>query len=168
MAHPSAIKSITRSLRAENLCLKVSVLEILVTSCLVPGGRKKVLDAMTHYKEFAQERFRFQGIINDLDKNTGVCTDDLIVKTVIMSFINAVLSHEPDQESLEFRLHLRYEFIQLGLTNIVNKLRKHANHMLNKHLDLFDMTCKEDEKELARQFDVVLQYGPYYVFSYVV
>lgn len=168
MAHPSGINTIARSLLTENLRLKVSVLEVLDTSCLVPGGRKKVLNAMSHYKEFAHERFRFQSIINDLDRNTGVYTDDLIVKTVIMSFVNAVLSYGPDQERLEFRLHLRYEFIQLGLKNIINKLRRHANHMLKKHLDLFDAVCKEDEKELARKFEVVLQYGLFYVIYYVI
>lgn len=132
------------------------MLEILGASCLVPGGHKKVLDAMTDYKEFAHERARFQGIINDLDRNTGVYRDDLTVKTAIMSFVNAVLSYGPGQESLEFRLHLRYEFLQLGLKNIINKLREHENQTLDRHMDFFDMVRNEDEKELARKFEQVI------------
>lgn len=111
---------------------------------------------MTDYKEFAFERARFQGIVNDLDRNTGIYRDDLTVKTAIMSFVNAVLSYGPGQESLEFRLHLRYEFLQLGLMNIINKLRRHENQTLDRHMDFFDMVRKEDEKELARKFELVI------------
>ncbi|XP_025193799.1 disheveled-associated activator of morphogenesis 1 isoform X3 [Melanaphis sacchari] len=153
LAHPSAISTIARSLLTENPRTKVAVLEILGASCLVPGGHKKVLDAMTDYREFAHERARFQGIINDLDRNTGVYRDDLTVKTAIMSFVNAVLSYGPGQESLEFRLHLRYEFLQLGLKNIIIKLREHENQTLDRHMDFFDMVRNEDENELARKFE---------------
>lgn len=110
---------------------------------------------MTDYKEFAHERARFQGIINDLDRSTGIYRDDLTVKTAIMSFVNAVLSYGPGQESLEFRLHLRYEFLQLGLKNIIIKLREHENQTLDRHMDFFDMVRNEDEKELARKFEQV-------------
>ncbi|XP_050057795.1 disheveled-associated activator of morphogenesis 1-like isoform X3 [Aphis gossypii] len=153
LAHPSAISTIARSLLTENPRTKVAVLEILGASCLVPGGHKKVLDAMTDYKEFAHERARFQGIINDLDRNTGVYRDDLTVKTAIMAFINAVLSYGPGQESLEFKLHLRYEFLQLGLKNIIIKLREHQNQTLDRHMDFFDMVRNEDQNELARKLE---------------
>ena len=36
------------------------VLEILGAVCLVPGGHKKALDAMTHFQKFNEERTRFQ------------------------------------------------------------------------------------------------------------
>lgn len=36
------------------------VLEILAAICLVPGGHKKALEAMTHYQAYAMERTRFQ------------------------------------------------------------------------------------------------------------
>lgn len=38
----------------------LAVLEILGACCLVPGGHKKVLDAMVHYQQYAEERTRFQ------------------------------------------------------------------------------------------------------------
>ena len=41
-------------------CLFLSVLEILAAICLVPGGHKKALEAMTHYQAYAMERTRFQ------------------------------------------------------------------------------------------------------------
>lgn len=42
---------------------QVAVLEILGAVCLVPGGHKKVLEAMVHYQTFAAERTRFQVLI---------------------------------------------------------------------------------------------------------
>lgn len=51
-----------------------------------------------------------------------------------MSFINAVLNYGPGQESLEFRLHLRYEFLMLGIQPVIDKLRKHENETLDRHL----------------------------------
>lgn len=70
-----------------------------------------------------------------------------------MSFINAVLNYGPGQENIEFRLHLRYEFLMLGIQPIIDKLRKHENETLDRHLDFFEMVRNEDERELARKFN---------------
>ncbi|KAG4072083.1 hypothetical protein HA402_015582 [Bradysia odoriphaga] len=153
LAHPTGIDTIAQSLAADNIKTKVAALEILGAVCLVPGGHKKVLSAMVHFQEFAAERTRFQGIINDLDRSTGAYRDDVNLKTAIMSFINAVLNYGPGQENLEFRLHLRYEFLLLGIQPTIDKLRKHENETLDRHLDFFEMVRIEDEKELARKFD---------------
>ncbi|XP_021712250.1 disheveled-associated activator of morphogenesis 1-like isoform X2 [Aedes aegypti] len=153
LAHPTGIDTIARSLAADNIKTKIAALEILGAVCLVPGGHKKVLTAMLNYQEYAAERVRFQGIVNDLDKSTGAYRDDVNLKTAIMSFINAVLNYGPGQENLEFRLHLRYEFLMLGIQPVIDKLRKHENETLNRHLDFFEMVRNEDEKELARKFN---------------
>lgn len=108
---------------------------------------------MQHYQQFAFERTRFQGIINDLDRSTGVYRDEVNLKTAIMSFVNAILNYGLCQENLEFRLHLRYEFLMLGIQPIIDKLRGHENEMLDRHLDFFEMVRNEDEKELARRFE---------------
>ena len=68
-----------------------------------------------------------------------------------MSFINAVLNYGAGAENLEFRLHLRYEFLMLGIQPVIEKLRKHENETLNRHLDFFEMMRVEDEKELAKK-----------------
>lgn len=121
--------------------------------CLVPGGHRKVLEAMLHFQQYHSERTRFQSIINDLDKNFGIYKDNLSLKTAIMSFINAVLNYGPGQVTLEFRLHLRYELLMLGIQPIIEKLRKYENETLDRHLDFFEMVRNEDEKELARKFE---------------
>jgi len=123
--------------------------------CLVPGGHKKVLQAMLHYQKYASERTRFQTLINDLDKSTGRYRDEVSLKTAIMSFINAVLSQGAGVESLDFRLHLRYEFLMLGIQPVIDKLREHENSTLDRHLDFFEMLRNEDELEFAKRFELV-------------
>ena len=60
LAHPNSINIIAQSLSVENIKTKIAVLEILGAMCLVPGGHRRVLEAMLHYQKFAAERTRFQ------------------------------------------------------------------------------------------------------------
>ena len=133
----------------------MAVLEILGAVCLVPGGHRKVLEAMLHFQVYAGERTRFQTIVNDLDRSIGAYRDDVGLKTAIMSFLNALLNYGPGEDNLEFRLHLRYELLMLGIQPAIDKLRAHENQTLDRHLDFFDMVRAEDERELARRYDEI-------------
>uniref|UniRef100_A0A4W3IX21 Disheveled-associated activator of morphogenesis 2-like n=1 Tax=Callorhinchus milii TaxID=7868 RepID=A0A4W3IX21_CALMI len=155
LAHPESINIISQSLRSENVKTKIAVLEILGAVCLVPGGHKKVLQAMLHYQLHVAERTRFQTLLNELDKNTGKYREEVHIKTAIMSFINAVLNAGAGEDNLEFRLHLRYEFLMLGIQPVIDKLRSHENATLDRHLDFFEMVRNDDENELAKKFDAV-------------
>ncbi|XP_066532057.1 disheveled-associated activator of morphogenesis 1 [Hoplias malabaricus] len=155
LAHSESINIIAQSLATENIKTKVAVLEILGAVCLVPGGHKKVLEAMLHYQKHASERTRFQTLMNDLDRSTGRYRDEVNVKTAIMSFINAVLSQGAGETSLDFRIHLRYEFLMLGIQPVIDKLRTHENSTLDRHLDYFEMLRNEDELALAKRFENV-------------
>jgi dishevelled associated activator of morphogenesis len=135
----------------------MAVLEILGAVCLVPGGHRKVLEAMLHFQEYAGERTRFQvifhaivfppsinclwfnrvilflkTIVNDLDRSVGAYRDDVGLKTATMSFLNALLNYGPGEDNLEFRLHLRYELLMLGIQPIIDKLRAHENQTLDR------------------------------------
>lgn len=170
---------------ADNPKVKMAVLEILGAVCLVPGGHRKVLEAMLHFQEYAGERTRFQvtglstvkkkekkkelrnvqffsyplqqTIVNDLDRSIGAYRDDVGLKTATMSFLNALLNYGPGEDNLEFRLHLRYELLMLGIQPAIDKLRAHENQTLDRHLDFFDMVRAEDERELARRYEEVLE-----------
>ncbi|CAN2391180.1 activator of morphogenesis 2 [Pristimantis euphronides] len=85
----------------------------------------------------------------------GRYRDEVNLKTAIMSFINAVLNAGAGEDNLEFRLHLRYEFLMLGIQPVIDKLRQHENATLDRHLDFFEMVRNEDELELAKRFDMV-------------
>ncbi|XP_056150363.1 disheveled-associated activator of morphogenesis 1-like isoform X2 [Lampris incognitus] len=155
LSHSESINIIAQSLATENVKTKVAVLEIMGAVCLVPGGHKKILEAMLHYQRFACERTRFQTLLNDLDRSTGRYRDEVSLKTAIMSFINAVLSQGAGETSLEFRIHLRYEFLMLGIQPVIDKLRSHENSTLDRHLDYFEMLRNEDELTLSRRFESV-------------
>ena len=127
MAHDTGINIIAQSLATENTKTKVAVLEILGAMCLVPGGHKKVLEAMLHYQEFAFERTRFQGIINDLDRSTGKYRDDVNLKTAIMSFINAVLNYGPGRffiyvEYVEYTIYIIQIWQRITIFYIIHLL----------------------------------------------
>ncbi|XP_054617510.1 disheveled-associated activator of morphogenesis 1-like isoform X5 [Dunckerocampus dactyliophorus] len=155
LSHTESINIIAQSLATENIKTKVAVLEIMGAVCLVPGGHKKILEAMLHYQRFACERTRFQTLINDLDRSTGRYRDEVNLKTAIMSFINAVLSQGAGEASLEFRIHLRYEFLMLGIQPVIDKLRSHENSTLDRHLDYFEMLRNDDELALSKRFESV-------------
>uniref|UniRef100_A0A672GLH3 Dishevelled associated activator of morphogenesis 1b n=1 Tax=Salarias fasciatus TaxID=181472 RepID=A0A672GLH3_SALFA len=155
LSHSESINIIAQSLATENIKTKVAVLEIMGAVCLVPGGHKKILESMLHYQRFASERTRFQTLINDLDRSTGRYRDEVNLKTAIMSFINAVLSQGAGETSLEFRIHLRYEFLMLGIQPVIDKLRSHENSTLDRHLDYFEMLRNEDELALSKRFESV-------------
>ena len=88
---------------------------------------------MLHFQQYAGERTRFQTIINDLDRSTGAYRDDVGLKTAIMSFLNALLNYGPGADNLEFRLHLRYELLMLGVQPVIDKLRAHENPTLDRY-----------------------------------
>uniref|UniRef100_A0A669B676 Dishevelled associated activator of morphogenesis 1b n=1 Tax=Oreochromis niloticus TaxID=8128 RepID=A0A669B676_ORENI len=155
LAHSESINIIAQSLATENIKTKVAVLEIMGAVCLVPGGHKKILESMLHYQRFACERTRFQTLVNDLDRSTGRYRDEVSLKTAIMSFINAVLSQGAGETSLEFRIHLRYEFLMLGIQPVIDKLRSHENATLDRHLDYFEMLRNDDELAVSKRFESV-------------
>ncbi|KAH8235666.1 hypothetical protein KR032_005084 [Drosophila birchii] len=45
---------------------------------------------------------------------------------------------------LEFRLHLRYEFLMLGIQPVIDKLRTHENETLDRHLHMLLLPYTED------------------------
>ncbi|XP_026478989.1 disheveled-associated activator of morphogenesis 1 isoform X3 [Ctenocephalides felis] len=155
LAHPTGIDTIAQSLRSEDTRTKIQALEILGAVCLVPGGHKKVLAAMMHYQKYAHERTRFQGIVNDLDRSTSPHIQPCpALSTALVSFINAVLSYGPGESDLEFRLHLRQEFLMLGLQPVLDELRSGSpDETLERHLDFFELLRAEDERQLARKFE---------------
>uniref|UniRef100_A0A674NBE8 Dishevelled associated activator of morphogenesis 1b n=1 Tax=Takifugu rubripes TaxID=31033 RepID=A0A674NBE8_TAKRU len=155
LGHCEGINIIAQSLGTENIKTKIAVLEILGAVCLVPGGHRKVLEALLHYQRFAAERTRFQSLLTDLDRLTGHYRNEVSLKTAIMSFINAVLSKGAGETSLEFRIHLRYEFLMLGIQPIIDKLHAHENATLDRHLNFFEMLRNEDELLMSKRFDVV-------------
>lgn len=83
LAHSESINIIAQSLATENIKTKVAVLEIMGAVCLVPGGHKKILEAMLHYQKFACERTRFQ-VCWRIQDFSLIATLGLIIQTQII------------------------------------------------------------------------------------
>ena len=148
LEHPDAVDIITYSLNVENVKTKISVLDILGPVCLIPGGHKKVLNALTKFATFAAERTRFQSLILDLARSRKENEFEVELKTTIMTLVNALLKFGAGHETVEFRLHLRYEFLMLGIVPLIEKLGQYENTDLNLHLDFFKWQRDQDEELL--------------------
>ena len=149
-----AVSMVAQATVVDNIRTKTSALEILGALCLVPGGHKKVLYAMNHLASYANERVRFQSLISDLCKHSDSIDQDAHFKIAILSFINAALKYGAGDNSLEFRLHLRYEFLMLGLGAVLENLRELENESILKHVEFFERFRLDDEEAIAKRFQV--------------
>ena len=114
-----ALNVIALSLRSSSPRTKALVLEIFGAVCLIPGGHSCVLEAMETLKEEAMSRFRFETVVYALSQSCkGRTPLDKELQVASMSFINAVVCGGPGN-NIEFRMHMRWEFIELGLLQLI-------------------------------------------------
>ena len=101
---------------------------------------------------YANERVRFQSLISDLCKDDEAESDEQSdhYKIAVLSFINASLKYGADENSLEFRLHLRYEFLMLGLGAVLENLRQRESDSIMKHIEFFERFRLDDEEAIAK------------------
>jgi hypothetical protein len=112
-----AMNVIALSLRSPLLRTRSLVLEIFGAVCLLPGGHISVLEALDAVCAVAGTRFRFEIVVYSLWQSClSILDKDLQVAS--MSFINAVTWGGPGA-NFEFRMHMRWEFINLGLLTLV-------------------------------------------------
>ena len=112
----------------ETLCFRSSLFLFLSLSLSVVRSSTTTNSAMNEY--------HLQTIVNDLDRSVGAYRDDVGLKTATMSFLNALLNYGPGEDNLEFRLHLRYELLMLGIQPVIDKLRAHENPTLDRSVPL--------------------------------
>ncbi|XP_022238281.1 formin-like protein CG32138 [Limulus polyphemus] len=144
--HREAINCITLSLTHKKLRTKALVLELLAAICLVKGGHHIILKAFSRFKEVTDEEVRFKTLM-DYFMNYDEFNIDFMV--ACMQFINIVVH---SVEDVNFRVHLQYEFTQLGLDEYLEKLRhcesEELQVQISAYLDnVFDVVALMEDSE---------------------
>ena len=96
----------------------VTVVELLAAVCLVRGGHLKVLEAVDTFKREFNEQRRFESLLKYFMDFKCVSTE---FQLACMNFINVVVH---SAEDVNFRVHLQYEFTELGLDEYLQVERK--------------------------------------------
>ncbi|KAK6165836.1 hypothetical protein SNE40_022673 [Patella caerulea] len=118
IAHKHAINCIALSLNHRSLRTKALVLELLAAVCLVSGGHEIILSAFDNFKEVCGERHRFETLMEYFRNYEEFHIDFMVA---CMQFVNIVVH---SVENMNFRVHLQYEFTQIGLDDYLEKLRQ--------------------------------------------
>lgn len=115
-----ALKIIALSLRSPSLVTRSLVFEIFGAVCLISGGHSQILESMDFLCEHECGRFRFETVMYSLwESCKGVSSLEKELQVASMSFINAIICGGPG-EDIEFRMHMRWEFIHLGLVQFAD------------------------------------------------
>ena len=162
LQHPESIFVITCCLKSRYIRAKGLVLEMLAAVCMISGGHRSVLDAMSRFTVEYGERFRFETVVNCFGADLSHKGDDkfdrlMELQAVALLFINAVICGGPGKDSLEFRMHVRFEFLRLGIDRIVDRVSSFTdNETLQNQLNVYLTRFEEDETESALKLETKL------------
>ncbi|XP_026754467.2 protein diaphanous isoform X3 [Galleria mellonella] len=137
---------LARSLDAKKPHCALEAAKVLAAICLIPNGHEKVLEAITMAGD-SNQRPRLLPILEGLRPNAPES-----LKTGCMQLINAIIT---DPEELEFRMHLRCEFMRTGLIDLIDDLRKDAEGARQIQMNVFDTHAAADQEEYLAKFDDV-------------
>ncbi|KAJ3270093.1 hypothetical protein HK104_004982, partial [Borealophlyctis nickersoniae] len=154
LENEGSLNIIALSLRSPSPRTRALVLEIFGAVCLIPGGHRCVLEGMDALCDAAGMRFRFEIVVYALWQSCqGMTPLEKELQVASMSFINAVICGGPGV-NLEFRMHLRYEFLQLGLMQLIDKIGFLENELLQTQIDVWIAGLEADEEETFQKVDI--------------
>ncbi|XP_032083619.1 protein diaphanous homolog 2 isoform X2 [Thamnophis elegans] len=126
--------------------MMTETVKILSAICIV--GEENMLDKILGAITIAAERNngeRFANIVEGLENHEA-----LQLQVACMQFINALVT---SPEELDFRVHLRNEFLRCGLKKILPALKEKENEELDIQLKVFDENKEEDSIEMAHRLN---------------
>ncbi|CAH0761837.1 unnamed protein product, partial [Diatraea saccharalis] len=141
-----ALPVLARSLDARKPHCAMEAAKVLAAICLIPNGHEKVLEAITMAGESSRKP-RMLPIVEGL-----VTKAPESLKNGCMQLMNAIIT-EP--EELEFRMHLRSEFMRTGLYDMIDELRAGAEGSRQIQMNVFDTHAAADQDEFLAKFDDV-------------
>ncbi|XP_056396531.1 protein diaphanous homolog 2 [Hyla sarda] len=135
---------LARAIDPKQANMMTEILKILSAICIVGEDNilEKLLEAITTAAEINNKE-RFAPIVEGLENHEA-----LHVQVSCMQFINALLT---SPEDLDFRIHLRNEFLRCGLKQILPHLKEKENEELDIQLKVFDENKEDDLLELSHR-----------------
>ncbi|XP_053538067.1 protein diaphanous homolog 2 isoform X3 [Ictalurus punctatus] len=124
--------------------MMTEIVKILSAVCII--GEENILDKILAAMTIAAERNnkeRFASIVEGLENH-----DAQQLQTACMQLINALVTSPDD---LDFRIHLRNEFLRCGLKKILPELKE--TEELDIQLKVFNENKEEDSIELSHRLD---------------
>lgn len=126
--------------------MMTEIVKILSAICIV--GEENILDKLLGAITTAAERNnreRFSPIVEGLENHEA-----LQLQVACMQFINALVTSPYE---LDFRIHLRNEFLRSGLKTILPDLKEKENEELDIQLKVFDENKEDDLTELSHRLN---------------
>ncbi|XP_013361308.1 PREDICTED: protein diaphanous homolog 2 isoform X2 [Chinchilla lanigera] len=126
--------------------MMTEIVKILSAICIV--GEENILDKLLGAITTAAERNnreRFSPIVEGLENHEA-----LQLQVACMQFINALVTSPYE---LDFRIHLRNEFLRSGLKAMLPDLKEKENEELDIQLKVFDENKEDDLNELSHRLN---------------
>uniref|UniRef100_A0A6I8MYC2 Diaphanous related formin 2 n=1 Tax=Ornithorhynchus anatinus TaxID=9258 RepID=A0A6I8MYC2_ORNAN len=126
--------------------MMTEIVKVLSAICIVAEENilDKLLGAITTAAE-RNNRERFSPIVEGLENHEA-----LQLQVACMQFINALVTSPDD---LDFRIHLRNEFLRSGLKKMLPDLKSKENEELEIQLRVFDDNKEDDLTELSHRLN---------------
>jgi len=155
---PESLLTITMSLLSPSARTQALVLDILSAVCLITHD--STLKAITDFSEQVREFHRFETIVHCLERTLHhkderseiAAAKDL--QLACLSFINSIICGV-NKNDLEFRMHIRYEFLTLGIENIIDAISETSeNKLIHTQIDIFRDVMERDDEQLYNKYEL--------------
>ncbi|XP_060143811.1 protein diaphanous homolog 3 isoform X4 [Globicephala melas] len=147
MSEERSLSLLARAIDPEKPSMMTDVVKLLSAVCIVGEESilEEVLEALTSSGE-ERKIDRFSSIVEGLRHNS------VQLQVACMQLINALVTSPDD---LDFRLHIRNEFMRCGLKEILPNLKRIKNDGLDIQLKVFDEHKEEDLIEFFHRLEDV-------------
>uniref|UniRef100_A0A674P305 Diaphanous related formin 2 n=1 Tax=Takifugu rubripes TaxID=31033 RepID=A0A674P305_TAKRU len=138
---------LARAIDPKQTSMMTETVKILSAFCII--GEENILDKILAAMTIAAERNnkeRFASIVEGLENHEAQQ-----LQVACMQLINALVTSPDD---LDFRIHLRNEFLRCGLKKILPELKE--TEELDIQLKVFNENKEEDSIELSHRLDDIL------------
>ncbi|XP_055010798.1 protein diaphanous homolog 3 [Boleophthalmus pectinirostris] len=145
LAEEKSLALLAKAIDPSQSAMMTDVVKLLSAICIVgeENTLEKVLEAITTAGEWRAIE-RFSPIVQ------GLRDRSVQLQVACMQFINALVT---SPEELDFRLHLRNEFMRCGLKKILPHLANIRNEALDIQLKVFEEHKEEDMIEFSHRLE---------------